>query len=568
MLLKHTVYTQTGIFKGHTNGLSSSSSSGQTTPDEPQGKNVPPVERVSTPELPSPKLTRLIIGEAEQPTGGLNVRLQELTTRVSNSETQILDMSRQMEGMQANIREHTGYMATMVTTVPALQATVSNLKTTIYNEATSRIRAAEQQTATTLQNYRREMNGSLNNKAVELRGTIRNLSLHIGELQSMPTHGALKETIRAETRALIDTQTEARETAFRVLTDRLNQLYASARWVTETGPDPAGGGPTATSAARPHSEHRNRPAAGPPPRGSHRSLSPDRSARAPCRGPTDDREEFTEELAQIRDELTTAYARYGRSRTEAERQVQRFNFMPGKANLRQEIAWVETERLGITPQQGQAHAAPPRKYHGWRSTWDTYHNNPSYTDSEKSQMLEAALEGEARTATASFTFSAESYANILQVLVDRFGNRNQVIGRHEALLRQAAGRPRGAESTAFELREKYIEVANHRQGLLDQGVLPATFNSHTAVKILRSLPHSITERWRFNWGINNAPTLDQVLQQLDDLIQVKSMEEATRQAFRPAVTQTNAAAEQISKTQHASINAAPRTVTQEEHGTA
>lgn len=101
-------------------------------------------------------------------------------------------------------------MATMVTTVPVLQATVSDLKTTIYHESTSRIRAAEQQTATTLQTYRREMNGSLNNVASEFRGSIRNLSLHIGELQSMPTHGAFEEAIRAETRALIDTQTEAR----------------------------------------------------------------------------------------------------------------------------------------------------------------------------------------------------------------------------------------------------------------------------------------------------------------------------------------------------------------------
>lgn len=126
---------------------SSSSSSGPTTPEDPRGPRVPPVEEargVPTPELPSPNLDGLIMGEAGQPIGALSVKLQELTTRVSNSETQILDMGRQIEGLNANIREHTGYMATMVTTVPALQATVSDLKTTIYNEATSRIRAAEQ----------------------------------------------------------------------------------------------------------------------------------------------------------------------------------------------------------------------------------------------------------------------------------------------------------------------------------------------------------------------------------------------------------------------------------------
>lgn len=103
--------------------ISSSSASGQTTPDEQPGQNVPPVERNPTPELPSPDLNELVIGDNEV----LSVRLQELTTRVIRSETQMQETSRQLEGMQANIRENTGFIATMITTVPALQATVIDL---------------------------------------------------------------------------------------------------------------------------------------------------------------------------------------------------------------------------------------------------------------------------------------------------------------------------------------------------------------------------------------------------------------------------------------------------------
>ncbi len=293
----------------------------------------------------------------------------------------------------------------------------------------------------------------------------------------------------------------------------------------------------------------------------------------PPQAPADIRDELTLELAQIRDELTTAYGQYGRARTEDERQYERISFMTTyksyvttsdalmpllllaeKADLRVQNRRVEAERLGIAPTPAPKQAAAPKvrinppkfagedlKYHGWRETWNTYHNNPIYTASEKSQMLEAALEGEAARATASFTFSAESYETILQVLADRFGNPSQVIGKREAMLRQAASKHMGENPTAAQLREKHIEVCNQRRGLLNQGVQPATFDSHTASEIMRSIPSTITERWRLIWGPNHSPTLDQVLYQLDMLIQIKSMEEAARRIDYASSTQNNIA---------------------------
>jgi hypothetical protein len=80
------------------------------------------------------------------------------------------------------------------------------------------------------------------------------------------------------------------------------------------------------------------------------------------------------------------------------------------------------------------------KYYGWRNTWNTFHESPSYTDSERSQLLEAALQGEAKTATERFTFSEDKYHNVLQFLADRFGNRSTIVSKLEARLRLAASR--------------------------------------------------------------------------------------------------------------------------------
>ncbi|EFX61456.1 hypothetical protein DAPPUDRAFT_273326 [Daphnia pulex] len=224
--------------------------------------------------------------------------------------------------------------------------------------------------------------------------------------------------------------------------------------------------------------------------------------------------------------------------------------LQAKGALRRLETQVEKERLNIAPPLMQNHQQAPRvridppkfsgdclKYYGWRNTWNTFHESPSYTDSERSQLLEAALQGEAKTATERFTFSADTYHHILQFLADRFGNRSTIIGKLEARLRLAASSKLGEDCTASQLREKHISISNERQGLLDQGVAPATFDTHTAQEILRSLPPTITERWRFLWGVNHAVTLDEVLAQVDNLIQVRSLEEAARQYAQPAAPQ-------------------------------
>lgn len=84
----------------------------------------------------------------------------------------------------------------------------------------------------------------------------------------------------------------------------------------------------------------------------------------------------------------------------------------------------------------------------------------------KSQMLEQALEGVGARVTVSFTFSAESYGTILQVLADSFGDQNQAFEEREAKLREVASKPLGSNPTSAQLRDKHIEICNQRQDLL------------------------------------------------------------------------------------------------------
>jgi hypothetical protein len=141
-----------------------------------------------------------------------------------------------------------------------------------------------------------------------------------------------------------------------------------------------------------------------------------RPAEPRYRIPADIRDELQLELDQIRDEMLEAYNQYGRTRIEVEKQLHRVSFtsryfrwkeivkeiMPlltlqAKGALRRLETQVEIERLNIAPPLMQTHHQAPRvridppkfsgdclKYYGWRNTWNTFHENPSYTDSERS----------------------------------------------------------------------------------------------------------------------------------------------------------------------------------------
>ncbi|EFX70725.1 hypothetical protein DAPPUDRAFT_112454 [Daphnia pulex] len=132
--------------------------------------------------------------------------------------------------------------------------------------------------------------------------------------------------------------------------------------------------------------------------------------------PADIRDELQLELDQIREEMIDAYVQYGRTRLEIEKQLHRVSFtsryfrwkeitkeiMPlltlqAKGALRRLETQVEIERLNIAPPLMQNHLQAPRvridppkffgdclKYYGWRNTWNTFHESPSYTDSERS----------------------------------------------------------------------------------------------------------------------------------------------------------------------------------------
>ncbi len=84
------------------------------------------------------------------------------------------------------------------------------------------------------------------------------------------------------------------------------------------------------------------------------------------------------------------------------------------------------------------------------------------------------------TATALNTTAGETHGTrTMTVRTTRTQYINTIVSLLETRLRQAACSQLGADCTAAQLREKHIAVSNERQGLLDQGVQPASFDSYT-----------------------------------------------------------------------------------------
>lgn len=139
---------------------STSPSSGQSTPSDSPGPRIeetPAVvegaQRIASPELPSPNLNGLITNGTMPPAESVSQRIQELNRQLDDTDGRLQDSERQMAGISAVIREQTDSIASLADALPKLQITMADLKPTICHEATSRIRAAEQSTATTLQTH-------------------------------------------------------------------------------------------------------------------------------------------------------------------------------------------------------------------------------------------------------------------------------------------------------------------------------------------------------------------------------------------------------------------------------
>ena len=76
-----------------------------------------------------------------------------------------------------------------------------------------------------------------------------------------------------------------------------------------------------------------------------------------------------------------------------------------------------------------------KKFHEWWDQYEVIHNNSSISSVNKFRHLKTLLEGQALTAIAGIEMTGANYETAIEILRDRFTQRNIIVNSHmEALL--------------------------------------------------------------------------------------------------------------------------------------
>ena len=81
------------------------------------------------------------------------------------------------------------------------------------------------------------------------------------------------------------------------------------------------------------------------------------------------------------------------------------------------------------------YSGDPKKFHEWWDQYEVIHNNSTISPVNKFRHLKTLLEGQALTAIAGIQVTGANYENAIEILRDRFAQRNIIVNSHmEALL--------------------------------------------------------------------------------------------------------------------------------------
>ena len=129
----------------------------------------------------------------------------------------------------------------------------------------------------------------------------------------------------------------------------------------------------------------------------------------------------------------------------------------------------------------------------WVTFWDSYvvaiHSNSSLSDIEKFNYLRTFLEGPALEAIAGLTLTAANYQEAVEVLKQRFGNKQRIIDKHmEVLLGVDAV---SSDANLKALRRLYDTVEAQVRGLKAMGVTAETYGGLLSSVMLSKVPPEI-----------------------------------------------------------------------------
>ncbi|XP_011407795.1 PREDICTED: uncharacterized protein LOC105311847 [Amphimedon queenslandica] len=124
----------------------------------------------------------------------------------------------------------------------------------------------------------------------------------------------------------------------------------------------------------------------------------------------------------------------------------------------------------------------------WLPFWDTYHaavhDNSDLSDIDKFTYLTTLLRGSARDAIKGLTLTSANYKEAVEILTKRFGDHQQIKGKHmEALL---AMEP--AQNNTQSLRRLFDEVESHVRQLKALGVSEEAYDTLLPSVLMNKLP--------------------------------------------------------------------------------
>ena len=126
----------------------------------------------------------------------------------------------------------------------------------------------------------------------------------------------------------------------------------------------------------------------------------------------------------------------------------------------------------------------------WTPFWDSYtsaiHDNPDLSDIDKFNYLNSLLESKAAEAIAVLKITSANYQEAVDVLNQRFGDKQQIINSHmDSLLQLPAVT---SLHDVQSIRQLYNKVESHIRGLKSLGVETATYGNLMISILMQRLP--------------------------------------------------------------------------------
>ena len=133
------------------------------------------------------------------------------------------------------------------------------------------------------------------------------------------------------------------------------------------------------------------------------------------------------------------------------------------------------------------------KLHKWQEFWDSFcasvDNNSNLNDAMKLEYLKCQCEGAAYQAIAGLELTNDNYEVAVNVLKQRFGQRQDILNAHMDALLYINTVHKNAEIS--ELRKFYDTVETHSKGLQSLGVDEQAYGTVLVNVLLKRLPEDI-----------------------------------------------------------------------------